>query len=132
MPTPAADTRGTARLAQSWHICVLFRDTDLGDHFRMATVEQKIRCEHRARELLAEAGVPEPTFVEYGFTCVRLLWEESKVMLRIDIDDEDTCERVILIDAPHPGQPPAPPDDAPELPAFYDPLEVHAQAATRN
>lgn len=98
----------------------------------MATVEQKIRCEHRARELLAEAGLPEPTFVEYGFTCVRLLWEASRVMLRIDIDDEATGEEVVLIDAPHPGQPPAPPDDEPEQPAYYDPLEVHAQAATPN
>lgn len=119
-------------LAQSWHICVLFRDSDLGDHLGVATVEQKIRCEHRARELLAEAGVPEPTFVEYGYTCLRLFWMESKVMLRIDIDEEETGEPVVLIDQPHPGQPPAPPDDGPERPAFYDPLEVHAQTATRN
>ena len=98
----------------------------------MATVEQKICCEHRARELLAEAGVPEPTFVEYGYTCVRLFWEESKVVLRIDIDDEETCERVVLVDEPHPGQPPVPRGDEPEMPVYYDPLEVHAQTATHN
>jgi hypothetical protein len=97
----------------------------------MATVEQKICCEHRVRELLAEQGLPEPTYVEYGFTCIRLMWEESRVALRVDIDDEATCEEVILIDAPHPSQPPEPADE-PEQPEFYDPLVRHAEVRSPN
>jgi hypothetical protein len=77
----------------------------------MATIEQKIRVEHTARALLAEQGIPEPTYIEYGFTCIRLLWEESRLILRVDIDDEATTEHVVLIDALHPSQPPLPPDD---------------------
>ena len=77
----------------------------------MATIEQKIRVEHAARALLAEQGIPEPTWIEYGFTCIRLVWGESRLILRVDIDDEATTEHVVLIDAPHPSQPPLPPDE---------------------
>jgi len=77
----------------------------------MATVEQKIRCEHRARELLAEQGLPVPALIEYGYTCIRLIWPESRLALRIDIDDEATTERVVLIDRPHASQPPLAPDE---------------------
>ena len=97
----------------------------------MATVEQKICCEHQVRKLLAEQGLPEPTYVEYGFTCIRLMWEQSRVALRVDIDDEATCEEVILIDVPHPSQPPEPADES-ELPEFYDPLVRHAEVRTLN
>ncbi len=80
----------------------------------MATVEQKIRCEHRARELLAEQGLPAPTLIEYGYTCIRLIWPESRIALRIDIDDEATTERVVLIDRLRASQPALGPDDAPK------------------
>lgn len=72
----------------------------------MATVEQKIATERRARELLAEQGLPEPTVIEYGHTCIRLIWVQSRLALRIDIDDEGSGEEVILIDRPHASQPP--------------------------
>jgi hypothetical protein len=39
------------------------------------------------RELLEENGLPQPDMVEYGFTCIRLFFEESKTVLVIDIDD---------------------------------------------
>lgn len=77
----------------------------------MATVEQKIRCEHRARELLAEQGLPVPALIEYGYTCIRLIWPESRLALRIDIDDEANTEHVVLIDRPHASQPPLAPDE---------------------
>ncbi|GAC1584019.1 MAG: hypothetical protein NVS3B18_16920 [Candidatus Dormibacteria bacterium] len=77
----------------------------------MATVEQKIRCEHRARELLVEQGLPLPTLIEYGYTCIRFIWPESRLALRIDIDDEATTDHVVLIDTPHPSQPSLANDD---------------------
>ena len=89
----------------------------------MATIEQKIRVEQTARALLAEQGIPDPTWIEYGYTCVRLVWEESRLILRIDIDDEATTEHVVLINVRHPSQPPLPPEDAlPGVGADYDPL----------
>ncbi len=77
----------------------------------IATVEQKIRCEHRARELLAEQGLPVPALIEYGYTCIRLIWPESRLALRIDIDDEASTDHVVLIDRPHASQPPLAPDE---------------------
>ncbi len=80
----------------------------------MATVEQKIATERRARELLAEQGLPIPALIEYGYTCIRLIWPESRLVLRIDIDDEQAGEEVILVDRLHPSQPPLGADDTPE------------------
>lgn len=52
----------------------------------MATLEQKIRCEQAAREMLRRDDVPEPDRVEYGHTCIRLIWNEAKVALVVEID----------------------------------------------
>ena len=52
----------------------------------MATLKQKIETEKRTREALADQGVPEPDAVEYGHTCIWLLWNEPKVVMRVDID----------------------------------------------
>ena len=52
----------------------------------MATLEQKIRAEVRVRELIETEGLPEPDEIEYGHTCIRLRWHESKVVLVVDID----------------------------------------------
>ena len=99
------------------------RDADRETLTGMATIEQKICVEHTARALLAEQGIPDPTYIEYGFTCIRLMWEESRLMLRVDIDDEAASEEVVLIDGRHPSQPPLPPDDALfSADADYDPL----------
>jgi hypothetical protein len=38
------------------------------------------------RELLEANNMPQPDFVEYGFTCIRLFYEERKLMVVIDID----------------------------------------------
>jgi hypothetical protein len=52
----------------------------------MATLAQKIETEQRMRELLEANNMPQPDFVEYGFTCIRLFYEERKLMVVIDID----------------------------------------------
>jgi hypothetical protein len=75
---------------------------------RVATLRQKIAAERKVRELLAQDGVPEPDEVEYGYTCIRLLWHEPKVALVVDID------------------PPA--DDAPE----FEPERNPADSETGN
>jgi hypothetical protein len=57
----------------------------------MATLAQKIEAEKRMRDLLEENGLPQPDYVEYGFTCIRLVFERTKHVVIIDIDEpEDT------------------------------------------
>jgi hypothetical protein len=53
----------------------------------MATLTEKIDTERRIRDWLDENAVPQPSCVEYGYTCVRLFWEDSKVVLVVDIDE---------------------------------------------
>lgn len=53
----------------------------------VATLAQKIDTEKRAREMCEQNGLPQPDHVEYGFTCIRLFFEEPKVVLVIDIDE---------------------------------------------
>ena len=52
----------------------------------MATLAQKIAAETMVREMIAENGLPEPDDIEYGFTCIRVLWNDPKVALVVDID----------------------------------------------
>ena len=52
----------------------------------MATLKEKIRAETKVRELIESEGLPEPDEIEYGYTCIRLLWHRSKVALIVDID----------------------------------------------
>jgi hypothetical protein len=53
----------------------------------MATLAQKIETETRMRKLLEEAGLPQPDHVEYGFTCIRLFFNESMTVVVVDIDE---------------------------------------------
>jgi hypothetical protein len=53
----------------------------------MATLAQKIEAEKRMRDLLEEAGLPQPDRVEYGFTCIRLFFNSTKHVIIIDIDE---------------------------------------------
>jgi hypothetical protein len=55
----------------------------------MATLREKIEAERRIRALLTEGEMPAPDRIEYGFTCIRLFWNEPKVVLVIDIDKLD-------------------------------------------
>ena len=37
--------------------------------------------------MFEEGGLPDPDRVEYGHTCIRFFWNESKVALVVDIDE---------------------------------------------
>ena len=52
----------------------------------MATLQQKIDAEMKVRELVETEGLPEPDDIEYGQTCVRVFWNEPKLVLVVDID----------------------------------------------
>jgi hypothetical protein len=54
----------------------------------MATLAQKIKCEQKVRAMLDSNGLPEPDEIEYGYTCIWVIWQESKLALRIDIDPD--------------------------------------------
>jgi len=79
-------------LAQNWHDYVLIRCRNQSDPAGMATLAQKIETERRMRELLDEHGLPQPDFVEYGFTCIRLFYNSSKTVVVIDIDAPEGAE----------------------------------------
>ena len=53
----------------------------------MATLRQKIEAEKRMRDLLEENGLPQPDHVEYGYTCIRLVFMDTKTVVVIDIDE---------------------------------------------
>lgn len=53
----------------------------------MATLAQKIEAETKMREFLEKGGLPQPDYVEYGFTCIRLFYEREKVVVVLDIDE---------------------------------------------
>jgi hypothetical protein len=53
----------------------------------MATLKEKIAAEQHARAMLDDHGLPQPDLVEYGDTCVRLLWKEEKLVMVVDIDE---------------------------------------------
>lgn len=53
-----------------------------------STLRAKIEAEHRLRELLESAGLPAPTAVEYGSSCVRLFFHETRTCVVIDLDED--------------------------------------------
>jgi hypothetical protein len=53
----------------------------------MATLEQKIAAERKARELLEKGGLAQPDSVEYGYTCIRLFFNEPKLCMIVQIDE---------------------------------------------
>ena len=53
---------------------------------------QKIEVEKRMRDLLESGGLPQPDWVEYGFNCIRLFFEDTKTVVIIDIDDPEGAE----------------------------------------
>lgn len=58
----------------------------------MATLAQKIEAEQRMRQLLEDNGLPRPDRVEYGFTCIRLFFDDTKHVIIIDIDEAEDVE----------------------------------------
>lgn len=65
----------------------------------MATLAQKIETETRMRNLLEEAGLPQPDSVEYGFTCIRLFFNRSMTVVVIDIDEPEDASADVESDA---------------------------------
>ena len=55
----------------------------------MASLKEQIDAELKIRELLDEAGLPEPDRVEYGYTCIRLFWDDTKTVVVVEIDEPD-------------------------------------------
>ena len=55
----------------------------------MATRIQKIKTETRMRKFLEDNDLPQPDFVEYGFTCIRLFYTAEKLVVVIDIDQPE-------------------------------------------
>ncbi len=53
----------------------------------MATLKQKIAVERKMRALIETEELPEPDWIEYGHTCVRVIWERPKLCVVIDIDE---------------------------------------------
>ncbi|HTX30875.1 MAG TPA: hypothetical protein VMD09_05790 [Solirubrobacteraceae bacterium] len=53
----------------------------------MATLREKIAAEQSARAMLDDHGLPQPDEVEYGYTCIRLLWHEEKACMIVQIDE---------------------------------------------
>jgi hypothetical protein len=51
-----------------------------------STLQAKIEAEHRMRELLRTEGLPQPDEVEYGDSCVRFLFHESKACVVVDLE----------------------------------------------
>jgi hypothetical protein len=64
----------------------------------MATLAQKIEAERRMRELLETNDLPQPDHVEYGFTCIRLIFHDSKTVVVIDIDEPEDGEAAVDFD----------------------------------
>jgi hypothetical protein len=61
----------------------------------MATLAQKVETEQATRDWLEEYGLPQPDDVEYGFTCIRLFFHDSKTVLVVDIDEPEDTEEAI-------------------------------------
>ncbi len=57
------------------------------DRAGMATIQEKIAAEQSIRRLLKNGGLPQPDEVEYGHTCIRLFWHDTKQAVIIQIDE---------------------------------------------
>ena len=52
----------------------------------MAPLAQKIDAERRMRDLLESGGLPQPDAIEYGDECIRLFFNETKLVVIVDLD----------------------------------------------
>ena len=62
------------------------RSANLGG--MLFTHADKVRAEHRFREFLREYDLPQPDEVEYGSTCLRFLYHETKACVIFDLDPD--------------------------------------------
>ena len=64
----------------------------------MTTLAQKIEAENQMRKLLEDGGLPQPDHVEYGYTCIRLFFNDTKQVVVIDIDEPPDPEAAVSAD----------------------------------
>lgn len=76
----------------------------------MATLAQKVEAEKRMRDLLEQEGLPQPDGVEYGFTCIRLFFEETKTVVVVDFDEHPEPEAGLATEVASGGDRPDEPD----------------------
>ncbi|MFL5911915.1 MAG: hypothetical protein ACJ768_15235 [Gaiellaceae bacterium] len=53
----------------------------------MAHVRDLEAAERRMRQLLDDAGLPEPDEVDYGEDSIALIWFESKLIVCVDLTE---------------------------------------------
>ncbi|MEA2412542.1 MAG: hypothetical protein QOC77_3103 [Thermoleophilaceae bacterium] len=58
----------------------------------MAITGEHMAAEHALRELLPDAGLPQPDEVEYREESVVFLWHETKLAVIVDLDGTDANE----------------------------------------
>lgn len=103
MPLPAppigSPPEHNCELAHTFHECVLIGYRDQRHSAGMASLAQKLKAEKRMRELLQENELPQPDWVEYGFSCVRFFFRHTKHVVIIDIDEAEDGEAEVDTDA---------------------------------
>jgi hypothetical protein len=58
----------------------------------MTALARKIAAEKWMREWLEENGLPEPDFVEYGITCIRLFFNGIKHIVVLELDETEEAD----------------------------------------
>jgi hypothetical protein len=52
----------------------------------MAPRARKLEAEKRMRDLLESDGLPQPDAIEYGEECIRLFFNDSKLVVIVELD----------------------------------------------
>lgn len=52
----------------------------------MSSLDEKVRAEVQVREFLENNGLRQPDAIEYGHQCIRLFYNEEKVVLIVDLE----------------------------------------------
>lgn len=103
LSSPSREGRSARRSRSAWACSGRGRDhvERPGRERRLSRSQAlaKIETERRMRDLLTEVGLPQPDRVEYGLTCLRLFFEDTKTIVIIDIDQPEDVERPVDADA---------------------------------
>jgi len=80
-------TPGGLKSSQTWHEHAWIRHVDWRILKCMATLERKREAERAMLELIENGGLPQPDWIEYGERCIRVFWNESKLVVIVDLDE---------------------------------------------